>query len=82
MLFYVLPQTTSRLEDLATMIARNSYALKMICLNVISHISFVCFFSTHFANVGNLLANVTSALLHHGSHPFLEVLQTRPRLNC
>ena len=44
MLFYVLPQTTSRLEDLATMIARNSYALKMIGLDVISHISFVCFF--------------------------------------
>ena len=82
MLFYVLPQTTSRLEDLATIIARNSYALKMIGLDVISHISFVCSLPTHFANIGNLLANVTYAPLHVGSHPFLEVLQTRPRLNC
>ena len=64
---FVGPKTISRPESFITEVVGDDNSFEMVCSNVISYVSDMALFSTHFANISKLMSIGTSVLTfqHH-----------------
>ena len=75
--WFVGPKTISRPESFITEVVGDDNSFEMVCFNVISYVSDMALFSTHFANISKLMSIGTSVLTfqHHWIHLVVKFLK-------
>ena len=78
--WFVGPKTISRPESFITEVAGDDNSFEMVCFNVISYVSDIALFSTHFANISKLMSIGTAVLKSPELFPGMANVPFSPRL--